>query len=111
MNPFLVAIVAIIAWALVQITRNRADGAPVADLELRLLELDEAFRHSEAERKRLTERVQNLEAIVTTETYELARHDRQQAATRIELPAADDPAAEDETPEAQAARLARRMRT
>lgn len=105
MFPY-IAIVAIIAWALVQISRNRADGAPVADLELRLLELDEAFTQSEAERQRLTERVQNLEAIVTTETYELARRDPAEAAARIDLPDL-----EEETPEAQAAQLARRMKT
>ena len=105
-NPFLVAVVAIIAWALVQMTRNRADGAPVADFEARMLEMADALEASEAERKRLTERVQNLEAIVTTETYELARHDPAKAAARLELPEV-----EEETPEAQAARLARRMRT
>lgn len=105
MSPLVVAIVAIVAWALVQMVRSGTGGAPDADLEMRLLELDEAFKSSEAERARLTERVQNLEAIVTTETYELARHDPAQAAARLTLPE------EEETPEAQAARLARRMRS
>ena len=102
-----IAIVAIVAWALVSMMSIRAKGgAGTAEVEEALARMAEALDAAEAERKRLTERVQNLEAIVTTETYELARHDPEQAAARLKLPEE-----EEETPEAQAARLARRMRT
>ncbi len=99
-----IAVVAIIAWALVQMSRNAAksgaaDPGALADFAARL-------DASEAERKRLTERVQNLEAIVTTETFDLARQNPEAARARLELP--DEP---EETPEEEAARLARRIRS
>ena len=102
-----IAIVAIVAWALVSMMsiRNKG-GAGSAELEEELARLAEALGAAEAERERLTQRVQNLEAIVTTETYELARHDPAKAAARLELPDPDE-----ESPEEQEARLARRMKT
>ena len=103
-----VAIVAIIAWALVSMQSIRSkSGAGSAELRQEMERLTRTLAQAEAERKRLTERVQNLEAIVTTETYELIHRDPGQAAARIDLPGAED----EESPEEQAARLARRMRT
>lgn len=103
-----IAIAAIIAWAIVSVQSIRAkSGAPSAELEARVRELAAALERSEAERERLAARVQNLEAIVTTETYDLLREDPERAAARLELPDAD---AEEESPEERAARLARRMR-
>ena len=101
-----VAIVAIVAWALVSMQSIRSkSSAGAAELRQEMERLTRALAQAEAERKRLTERVQNLEAIVTTETYELLREDPGQAAARIDLPDAE------ESPEEQAARIARRMRT
>lgn len=103
-----IAIAAIIAWAIVSVQSIRAkSGAPSAEVEARVRELAEALERSEAERERLAERVQNLEAIVTTETYDLLRDDPEQAAPRLELP---DEVAE-ASPEERAAQLARRMRS
>ncbi len=110
MGPFLVAIVAILAWALVQASRNWASGAsrsvPSAEQQQLLQEVLHELEGAKADRKRLAQRVQNLEAIVTTETFELAKKDPQAAAARLELPEAED----ELTPEDEAARLARRMR-
>ncbi len=107
MNPFAVAIVAIIAWAIVQMSRNKTRGGGPFDPAL-LADLTARLDAAEAERTRLTERVQNLEAIVTTETFDLARTNPEAAEARLELP--DEPEAV-ETPEEEAARLARRMRS
>ena len=103
-----VAIVAIIAWALVSMQSIRSkSGAGAAELRQEMERLTRTLAEAEAERTRLTERVQNLEAIVTTEAYDLLREDPKQAAARIELPEDDAEA----NPEERAARLARRMRT
>ncbi|MEM1041600.1 MAG: hypothetical protein AAGI91_03130 [Bacteroidota bacterium] len=103
MSPFLIPIVAIIAWAVVQVTRNRAKGGPaLAELDALRQRLDA----SEAERERLTARIQNLEAIVTTETFDLLKQDPEAAKARLDLP--DDP---EPLPEEEAARLAKRMRS
>lgn len=112
MNLLLFITLAFVVWAIVSMQRDRRpDGARTAELEARVRELAEALERTGVERERLAERlaerVQNLEAIVTTETYDLLRHDPEQAASRIELP--DD--VEDENPEEHAARLARRMRS
>lgn len=103
MSPFLVAIVAIVAWAIVQMSRGNAKTGPNWAV---LDELKQRLDASEAERERLTQRVQNLEAIVTTETFDLAKKNPEAARARLELP--DEP---EETPEQEAARLARRMRS
>lgn len=101
-----VAIVAIIAWALVSMQSIRSkSGAGAAELWQEMERLTRALAQAEAERERLAGRVQNLEAIVTTETYDLLREDPEQAAARLDLPDAE------ESPEEQAARIARRMRT
>jgi hypothetical protein len=110
MGPFFVAIAAIIAWAVVQASRNWADGAsrsaPSAEQQQLLQELLHELESAKADRKRLTQRVQNLEAIVTTETFELAQEEPEAAAARIDLPDPDPEA----TPAEKTEQLARRVR-
>ena len=109
MGPFLVAIVAILAWAIVQASRNWAEGAsqstPSAEQQELLQEVIHELEAAKADRKRLTQRVQNLEAIVTTETFDLAR-ENPEAAARLDLPELD----EEERPADQVERIARRTR-
>ena len=108
MGPFLVAIVAIIAWAVVQASRNWASGAsrsvPTSEHQQLLQEVVHELEAAKADRKRLTQRVQNLEAIVTTDTFELAKKDPQAAAARLDLPDI-----EEESPADRAERIARRI--
>jgi hypothetical protein len=110
MGPFLVAIVAIIAWAVVQASQNWAKGAskstPSAEQQELMQEVLHELEAAKADRKRLTQRVQNLEAIVTTETFDLAREDPEAAAARIDVPELD----EEERPADRVERLARRVR-
>ncbi|MEL7361728.1 MAG: hypothetical protein AAFN13_06625 [Bacteroidota bacterium] len=91
-------------------------------LEQAMADLTAALDEAEGERARLTERVRNLEAIVTTETYDLLKSDPtpeqvERAATRLdpallddEAPLGDDRTAEDAARAEEAARLARRLR-
>lgn len=115
MGPFLVAIVAIIAWAVVQASRNWAAGAsrsaPTAEQQQLLQEVLHELESAKADRKRLTQRVQNLEAIVTTETFELAREDSEVAAARLDLPEPDAELDAEASPAEQAEQLARRVRS
>ena len=108
MGPFLVAIVAIIAWAVVQASRNWANGAsrstPNSEHQQLLQEVVHELEAAKADRKRLTQRVQNLEAIVTTDTFELAKRDPEAAAARLELPDVEGESAADRTE-----RIARRI--
>ena len=118
MGPFLVAIVAILAWAIVQASRNWADGAsrsaPSAEQQQLLQEVLHELESAKADRKRLTQRVQNLEAIVTAETFELAKEDPAAAAARLDAPKPEielpepDPEA---TPAERTEELARRVRS
>ena len=111
MGPFLVAIVAILAWAIVQASRNWASGAsrsaPTSEQQQLMQEVLHELESAKADRKRLTQRVQNLEAIVTTETFELAKENPEAAAARLDLPEA---AADEESPADRADRLARRIK-
>ena len=92
MGPFLVAIVAIIAWAVVQASRNWAAGAsrsaPTSAQQQLLQEVLHELESAKADRKRLTQRVQNLEAIVTTETFELSQENARVAA-QLDVPEQD----------------------
>jgi hypothetical protein len=120
MWPFIVAIVAIAAWALTRVIQSDSQtgaewvkahgGEALEALQQRVAQL-------EAERQRLTQRVENLEAIVTSEPYDLDREARQAlAALPTALPEGGRPRLaleEPDTPEddeAQVARLARRVR-
>lgn len=110
MGPFLVAIVAIIAWAVVQASQNWAKGAsksvPSAEQQELLQEVLHELEAAQADRNRLNQRVQNLEAIVTTETFDLALEDPEAAAAELRLPDAEA----DERPEDRVERIARRVR-
>lgn len=110
MGPFLVAIVAIIAWAVVQASQNWAKGAsrsaPTSEHQQLLQEVLHELEGAKADRKRLTQRVQNLEAIVTTDTFELARKDPAAAVARLDLPEVDDEA---ESSAERTDRIARRI--
>jgi hypothetical protein len=114
MWPFVVAIVAILAWAFTRVvesgTRGGA-GAPDPRLEEALREMLARLEEAEADRVRLRQRVENLEAIVASEQFELDREARQALGAappptpRLTL---DEPEAEpDEEPGARAARRVR----
>ena len=109
MGPFLVAIVAIIAWAVVQASRNWASGAsrsaPSAEHQQLMQEVLHELERAESDRKRLTQRLQNLEAIVTTETFDLARAGTESAA-RLDIPEPEP----GESTEDQVEQIARRIR-
>ncbi|MDX1530957.1 MAG: hypothetical protein R3362_05470 [Rhodothermales bacterium] len=92
-------------WAYLDHRQKMAGKGVPSDVDRTLAALTERLEAAEAERERLTQRVQNLEAIVTTETFDLARENPEAARARLELP--EEP---EETPEARAERLARRVR-
>jgi hypothetical protein len=120
MWPFIVAIVAIVAWALTRIIQSgsqtgaewvKAHGGEALEA------LQERMARLEDERQRLTQRVENLEAIVTSEHYDLDREAWQALApTDSALPEASRPLLSLDEPdvpeddEAQVARMARRVR-
>jgi hypothetical protein len=118
MWPFVVAVVAILAWAATRIIQSgtqAGSGAARGQLEDVVKRLEAA----EAERARLRQRVENLEAIVTSEHYELEREARRalpappgrelaEGGSRPPLALEEHDAPEDD--EARAARLARRVR-
>ena len=127
MWPFIVAIVAILAWALTRIiqsgTQSGAEWAKVAQAqggeEMETLKKQVALLKSE--RDRLVQRVENLEAIVTSEAFDLEREARRAipAPPGRELPEAggvpplaldEHEAGHEEDDAARAARLARRVR-
>ena len=104
MGP-VIAFVAIIAWAAVTISKNRSKGAEDATRLIKALadQLDEATE----ERNLLRERLENLEAIVTSEAYELEQEAQAAGVSRI------DPSLLDEEPltnEQEVEQLARRIR-
>ena len=123
MWPFLVAIVAILAWAFTRIVQSGSEtGAEWVKAhggeELEALKKQVAALT--ADRQRLTQRVENLEAIVTSEAFDLEREAQRAipAPPGRELPEAggvpplalEEPEAGAEDDAARAARLARRVR-
>lgn len=113
--PFLIPIVAILAWAAVKIAESRAKqgstfGGPQRDagVDALLARLEDG----EDERARLRARIENLEAIVTSDRYELDReaHQALPSAPAAPLLALDDEPLDPEEAEAQAARMASRAR-
>ncbi len=100
----LVPLVAIIAWAFTEAAKHRAAGSGDGLLIEALAEqLDEAAD----ERDRLRKRVENLEAIVTSEHYELEQQTQAAGVSRI------DPALLDNdllTDEKEVEQLAKRIR-
>lgn len=99
----LVPLAAIISWAYVEASKNRAAGSDAMQLiEALADQLDDA----EDERDRLRKRVENLEAIITSDKYELEQEANAAGVGRI------DPALlDEESPEEEAARMADRLRT
>ena len=117
--PFLVALAGIAWLAYMGYLDHKAKLAKQggAGLEEALREVLGQLEEGEAERANLRTRVENLEAIVTSERYELDREaQRALGAARPEAEAGprlalDVEAPEAERDEARAAELARRART
>ena len=84
----LIPIVAILSWAYTEAAKHRARGGGSAELERMVEALGYQLDEAEAERKRLTQRIENLEAIVTSESFELDR------AAQAALPASPTPLAD-----------------
>ena len=104
MGP-VIAIIAILAWAAITISKNRSKGGEDATRLVKALadQLDEATE----ERDRLRKRLENLEAIVTTDSYELEQEAQAADVSRI------DPSllqGEPLTNEQEAEQLAKRIR-
>jgi hypothetical protein len=107
----LVPVIAIIAWAITEVAKYRSKGSSV-DLQRLVEALGHQLDEAEAERTRLRQRVENLEAIVTSDHYELDREGR------LALEAPPQPAGrltlDDDTStgsdENRAAQMARRIR-
>ena len=104
MGP-VIAFVAIIAWAAVTISKNRSKGAEDATRLIKALadQLDEATE----ERNLLRERLENLEAIVTGDSYELEQEAQAAGVSRIDPTLLDG---EPLTDEQETEQLARRIR-
>lgn len=93
-------------------SQQRELGASTHELEEHTQALREALDASEKERRRLTERVQNLETIVTSQAWDTLHEGLEQGALgdgrASSLPAASEP--QKETSDAEKAeRLARRV--
>ncbi len=104
MGP-VIAIVAIIALAAIMINKNRATGSADAVRLIKALadQLDEATE----ERDQLRNRIENLEAIVTSDSYELEQDTRAAGVSRINPSLLDG---EPLTDEKAAELLAKRIR-
>lgn len=100
----LVPLAAILSWAFVEASKNRAAGVDA----IRMIEsLAEQLDEATGERDRLKRRVENLETIVTNESYMLEKEAKAAGIGRI------DPSLLDEDPassEDEAARMADRLR-
>ena len=118
MWPFLIPIVAILAWAVVEASKNLSKRGLPGQAEAILRALGDQIDEAEAERARLRQRIENLEAIVTSEHYELEREARRAlprpgqelAEGGGRPPLAIEEHEEGEDDEVRAARLARRVR-
>lgn len=100
--PFLVAIVAILAGTYVKVQKENARTA--AQLGRATDHLEEELAAAQAERARLRQRIEALEAIVTSEGYDLEREARRAGIGRIDADLLDLPAPEG------SARASRRVR-
>ncbi|MDX1438833.1 MAG: hypothetical protein R3284_02920 [Rubricoccaceae bacterium] len=92
----LIPLAAILCWAYIEVTKHRSAGVDAQRMiEALADQLDEATE----ERDRLRKRVENLEAIVTSDSYELDRQAQAAELGRVDpalLEAKDpDEAAED----------------
>jgi len=104
MGP-VVAIIAILAWAAITISKNRSKGGEDATRLVKALadQLDEATE----ERNLLRERLENLEAIVTSDSYELEQEAQAAGVSRIDPSLLEGEPLADEK---EAEQLARRIR-
>lgn len=101
--PFLVAIVAILAGMYVKINKERTRAS--AQLGRATDHLEDELAEAKAERYRLRQRIEALEAIVTSEGYDLEREARAAGIGRIDADLLDVPAAD-----TASARMDRRVR-
>lgn len=100
----LVPLVAIVAWAMVESAKHRAAGS---DSKLIIEALAEQLDEAAAARDRLRKRVEHLEAIVTSEHYELEQQAQAAGISRIDPTLLD---ADPLTDEQEVERLAKRAR-
>ena len=77
--PFLIPIVAILAGAFVKVAKLKAETA--AQLSRATSHLEGELADAQAERDRLRRRIEALEAIVTTEGFDLEREARRAGLT------------------------------
>ena len=104
MSWVLVPLVAIISWAIVEMAKHRAAGS---DAKLLIEALADQLDEAAEERERLRKRLENLEAIVTGDSYELEEEAGTAGMSRIDPSLLDGEPLSDEQ---EAEQLARRVR-
>lgn len=77
--PFLIPIVAILAGSYVKVAKLKAETA--AQLSKATSHLEDELADAESDRRRLRQRIEALEAIVTSEGYDLEREARKAGIT------------------------------
>ena len=100
----LVPLVAIISWAFVESAKHRSAGS---DAKLLIEALADQLDEATEERDQLRKRLENLEAIVTGDSYELEEEARTAGMSRIDPPLLDGEPSSDEQ---EAEQLAKRVR-
>ena len=100
----LIPLIAIIAWAFTEAAKHRSVGS---DAKLLIEALADQIDEATEERDRLRNRVENLEAIVTSDSYELEQDTRVESVSRIDPSLLD---AEPSMDEKAAEQLAKRIR-
>ena len=100
----LIPLAAIIAWAIVESNKHHAGGA---DSKLLIEALADQLDEATEERDGLRKRLENVEAIVTSDSYELDQEAQDAGVSRIDPTLLDgDP----QTNEREAELLAKRVR-
>lgn len=94
--PFLVAIVAILAGTYAKVQKENAKTA--AALRGATGDLENELDRAKAERDRLRQRIEALEAIVTSEGYDLEREARAAGLDRLDAGLLDDVPGSETTP-------------
>ncbi len=103
MLPYLLLVAGLLITAVLLVAffmRFAAQGVKLEDADNTITALNEHLQALQAEHERLTQRIQNLEAIVTTEAWDALPEQQRQAL--MDLPEPAEP-----SPEEKAARLAR----
>lgn len=89
-------------------------GESTDNLQAKVEDLMQALASSEADKKALLDRIQNLETIVTSQVWDVIVEEEQPAhVKKLELDAVNprlEPPPEEETPDEQARKIARRLR-